>query len=170
MGRLTKEGFASDDYETPDYVMDYITRHWGPPELDLCATAEIAKAVLWFGSDRIDPREQNGLRAAWPGGRLGVVFCNPPYSGPGPWVQLMVNARERYRWGVMVLPSSVSVGWWRYLHMQAQDVVHIWPRVAFCNPLTHEPLKGPPGPVSLVVFDGLAPDAPIRYRYQELRP
>lgn len=171
MGRQTKHGFSTDDYETPGYVIDYVIRHWGPPDLDLCATQGTTKAPRYFGPDRGEPAIQDGLRAIWGQSPVRVVWCNPPYSNPAPWVDLVADNRHWYRWGIMLLPSTVEVAWWRKgVHENAQDVIHIHPRVAFLNPLTHKPLKGPRGPVSLVVFDGLAPDAPIRYRYEELRP
>jgi len=69
---------AREDWETPWEVVRALEADFGAFELDPCATAQSAKAPLWFGL------EQDGLAQRWAPKR---VFMNPPYGGViGKWI------------------------------------------------------------------------------------
>jgi hypothetical protein len=91
-----------------------------------------------FGTDPCCPRkdhwtaetcwtlEDNGLKQDW----HGLVFCNPPYSNPLPWVEKL---REHPDGGIMFVPVRQS--WW--FQQAALGSCSAWAlletRIAFCG-------------------------------------
>lgn len=70
--------------------------------------------------------EDNGLDQPW----SGLVFCNPPYSSPLPWVERL---REHPEGGIMLVPVRQS--WW--FQQAALASCTAWAlletRIAFCD-------------------------------------
>lgn len=70
--------------------------------------------------------EDNGLDQPW----SGLVFCNPPYSNPLPWVERL---REHPEGGIMFVPVRQS--WW--FQQAAIGSCSAWAlletRIAFCG-------------------------------------
>ena len=54
--------------------------------------------------------EENGLAEDW--GAV-PVFCNPPYSNPGPWAEKAYNASLAGATVVMLVKVSTDTKWWR---------------------------------------------------------
>jgi phage N-6-adenine-methyltransferase len=91
-----------DNIETPPWLFDRLNRRfrfvW-----DAAATAENSKvgAVL------------NCLEVAWADvARGGVVFMNPPYSDPTPFVRAASDAAVRGVPTVALLKGDPSTRWW----------------------------------------------------------
>lgn len=90
---------------------------WGGEDLEALLAAvprvgpgDVRDEVLDFNDDPTsDDRftiEDDGLTAPWE----GLVWMNPPYSNPGPWVARFLDHAN----GVALLPFSNSA-WWRNL-------------------------------------------------------
>jgi len=150
-----------ESYRTPPHVMRYVCERWEPPELDVAAASGNKQAARYFTA------ADDALTCSWES--RGLVWCNPPYTRPGPWVDKAVEERTRARLIVMLLPAAVDTKWWRVLHRRASEVIHIWPRVCFLDPDTLKPYGRPPGGVALVVFDRHSLAMSCRYSHVELR-
>jgi phage N-6-adenine-methyltransferase len=102
---------AVDDRGTDPAFIAGLEERFGPFTLDVAAAEHNRKAPAWY-----DVRS-NGLRLEW----FGRVWCNPPYSDCGAWVQKAWwewNADRHDNLGpdliVMLLPANrVEQGWWQ---------------------------------------------------------
>lgn len=99
-----------DDRETLPEEFERLDDEYGPFTLDVAAAPHNTKC------ERFYTREQDALTMAW----RGVVWCNPPYSDIGEWVQ-----KAWQEWGmvghdtpperiVMLLPANrTEQRWWQ---------------------------------------------------------
>lgn len=100
--------FSSDsqEWETPDYLFEFLQDLYGPFDLDPAATNENSKCDLFYD------KELDGLFQDW----FGKVFTNPPY-GRGKitekWVNKMFDEMEREEVGIVValLPARTETVW-----------------------------------------------------------
>ena len=98
---------SSDTWLTPPDLINLL----GPFDLDPCSS----QGMPWRTAKRMIALPQSGLKITW----RGLVFCNPPYSNVGPWVDrmvehghgiLLVSAKSPdSNWGNKMLRSSTSV-------------------------------------------------------------
>jgi DNA N-6-adenine-methyltransferase (Dam) len=94
----------SDDWRTPDWLR-----------------------ALLAPKDAFDPCPNgatDGLTCVWPTDR--VVYINPPYSNPGPWV---ARAAKHQGPVVLLLRDDPSTAWWDY--SDGFEVIHIGQRIRF---------------------------------------
>lgn len=94
-----------DDRRTPAGLFreqDYLHRF----TLDVAASEENAKLPAFFSIDT------DGLAQSWAGHR---VWCNPPYSNIGPWVEkAWAEMRAACELVVMLLPANrTEQSWWQ---------------------------------------------------------
>jgi phage N-6-adenine-methyltransferase len=98
-----------DDRGTDPEFMARLAERFGAFDLDAAAAPHNAKAPTFY------TREDDGLSQSW----SGRVWCNPPYSDCGAWVQkawaewrrLTIPAAELI---VMLLPANrVEQKWWQ---------------------------------------------------------
>lgn len=137
MGRMppkpTRES-CRDSRATPPELLEALEREFrftlDPCPLDDSA---VAGSSLW-GRD--------GLMLGWGGHR---VFCNPPYSDIGLWLE---KAREATL-AVYLLPVKSDLGWWHRHVMAASEVRFILGRLRFGGMS-----GGAPFASAVVVFDG----------------
>jgi phage N-6-adenine-methyltransferase len=81
--------------------------------VDVAASAHNAKLPRYFSI------EDDGLSRSWAGER---VWCNPPYSSIGPWVEKAWAEHERAELIVMLLPANrTEQGWWQDLVEPRRD-------------------------------------------------
>lgn len=66
-----------DDRGTDRAFFDQLSARFGGFDLDVAAAAHNAKCKRWYGI------ADDGLSQPW----TGAVWCNPPYSNIGAWVQ-----------------------------------------------------------------------------------
>lgn len=110
---------------------------WGtPPELyatldaefrftlDAAADPELAKAPRWFGP------EEDGLAQTWE----GSVFCNPPYSACGVWVEKGRLSAEAGATVVMLLPARTDTRWFHDHVLGHAEIRFIRGRVRYVGP------------------------------------
>src|SRR5579863_6397415 len=84
----------NDNYATPDYLYQSLEREFGLT-LDPCP---------------LDPdHDADGLQLDWTG---HVIFCNPPWSDPLPWVEKALVSKCIT---VFVLPARTDTEWFRRL-------------------------------------------------------
>lgn len=93
-----------DDRRTPREVFDPLDEEFGFT-LDVAASAENALTEAYYDL------ETDGLSQPW----SGVVWCNPPYSQIGPWVEKAACEIEFHADViVMLLPANrTEQTWWQ---------------------------------------------------------
>jgi phage N-6-adenine-methyltransferase len=108
----TMTSSSSDEWPTPQWLVDVLAAEFGPFCLDPAATAENAKAPLFFTKD------DDGLSQPW----KGRVWLNPPYgTALTPW---MTKARDEVARGnadvvVCLVPARVNARWWLRAYEEA---------------------------------------------------
>ena len=94
-----------DDRETHPSMFDAWDRRFGGFTVDVAAAEHNTKCARFF------TREQDGLTQSWAGER---VWCNPPYSSIGPWVEKAWREWPSTRGIVMLLPANrTEQSWWQ---------------------------------------------------------
>lgn len=95
-----------DDRGTaPEFVASLEARFGESFTLDVAAAAHNTKAPRYF------TRADDGLAQSWAGER---VWCNPPYSNIGDWVNKAWEERHESRGIVMLLPANrTEQKWWQ---------------------------------------------------------
>jgi phage N-6-adenine-methyltransferase len=89
---------------TPDSVWQSIAAEFGPFDLDVAASAENARCSRFYTID------DDGLVQPWE----GRVWCNPPFSNLGPWVEKATRESTRAARIVMLLPANrTEQRWWQ---------------------------------------------------------
>lgn len=84
----------NDNFSTPDYLYQSLEREFGLT-LDPCP---------------LNPEpDTDGLALDWTG---EVIFCNPPWSNPLPWIEKALTSRCIT---VFVLPARTDTEWFRRL-------------------------------------------------------
>lgn len=145
---------AVDDRGTAPEVFGPLNDRFGFT-LDVAAAEHNAKCVRYF-----DIRA-DGLRQSWAGER---VWCNPPYSNIGAWVEKAWAEQQNCPLIVMLLPANrTEQGWWQD-HIEpyrdganperAVRVEFLRGRMRFVRPGQQEigPNERPPFGVCLVIW------------------
>ena len=83
---------TTDDVYTPPHIFDGLGLTF---DLDVCAPPG---GLPWVPARRHYSVNDDGLTAPWE----GLVWCNPPYSGPGPWVERFLDHGN----GVALIPLT----------------------------------------------------------------
>ena len=89
---------TSDDYYTPRWIFDAAGLVF---DLDVAAPVDPHRRTCPARS-YLTPVE-DGLRTPWE----GLVWMNPPYSRPGPWVEMFA----RHRHGLALCPATKRARW-----------------------------------------------------------
>ena len=97
------EGWTSDDWATPQSIIDEFETEFGQFDLDACARPETAKAPAFF------TKADNALARRW----YGRVWMNPPFSNPQPWLEKAVHETVGRHADLVValLPAATDTGW-----------------------------------------------------------
>lgn len=157
---------ATDDRRTPDDL--WMRQHEGHRfTIDVAASAENAKLPLYFDIER------DGLVQSWHGHR---VWCNPPYSQMGLWIEKawkeMHNGCELV---VMLAPANrTEQGWWQENVEPYRDDRGAWNgvsirvrflagRIRFQRPGWTKPTKGDRPPFGLCLLIWIRRDTIIHY-------
>ena len=117
-----------DDRATTGELFDPLNSRFGFT-VDVAAASHNAKCERYYD------RETDGLAHPWAN---ETIWCNPPYSNIGPWVEKAWAEHEGTGGGiVMLLPNNrAEQGWW-------QDMVEPF-RDRHGSPLHTEMLRGRP--------------------------
>lgn len=129
----------SDEWYTPQAVYDELNSEFHF-NLDPCATHESHKCERYF------TKEDDGLQKKWGGYR---VFCNPPYSEIGKWVEKAYReTREDNTLVVMLIPARTDTKYFHNFIYQRSEIRFVKGRLHFSN-------KGcAPFPSMIVIFRG----------------
>jgi len=101
----------TDDQHTPQWLLDLVAELWPDGiDVDPCwARGSLVQARLTY--DGSTP-ERDGLALPWSG---RTVWCNPPYSRPGPWADRMAKhaASTPNAEGLLLVNTTTTTKWWR---------------------------------------------------------
>ncbi len=135
---------ASDEWPTPQWLVDTLAAEFGPFDLDPAASPDNAKAPVFF------TRTDDGLAQPW----KGRVWLNPPY---GPQLRRwLAKARAEVAAGnaeivVCLVPVRTGTKWWAEAVRDAALVL-FWPaRIKFGST---DGVHGAPGFDSAVIVYG----------------
>jgi site-specific DNA-methyltransferase (adenine-specific) len=101
----TATSSASDEWPTPQWLVDRLAAEFGPFDLDPASTRSSAKAPVFYTKD------DDGLAQPW----KGRVWCNPPYGYTiGRWTAKARDevAAARADLVVMLVPVRTGSRWW----------------------------------------------------------
>jgi hypothetical protein len=105
----------SDECYTPPWVFDALGLRF---DLDVCGVHEGA----FVPADRIYTLADDGLSQPWD----GLVWMNPPFSKPGPWVARFMSHRN----GVALCPFAKS-NWYNALFVDCDTATPLPPTIRF---------------------------------------
>ena len=96
---------TNDDLCTPEWVLDLV-RQINPIALDPCYN-------LWAKTNPTESfdREANGLERNWMPSGGGLVYVNPPYSKPHPWIQRCVEVSAGGYEVMLLVKHDPSTNW-----------------------------------------------------------
>ena len=97
--RSAKDYTPADDYYTPKPIFDALGLTF---DIDVCAPTG---GVPWIPAKQSFDLETDGLSQDWD----ALVWCNPPYSKPGPWIDKFIEHGN----GIMLVQISRSKGFMR---------------------------------------------------------
>ena len=106
---------AKPDWATPWWLVRHCEGYFLLPfDLDVCATADNAKAPRFF-----TPAD-DGLAQPW----HGRCWCNPPYGREiGLWTRKAATEAERGASVVLLLPARTDTAWWHDDVVSAASVI-----------------------------------------------
>ena len=137
------DGWTSDEWATPQAVIDRLVEEFGRFDLDPCARDHTAKAETYFTVD------DDGLSRPW----FGRVFVNPPYSKPRPWCE---KANQETKRGnvdlvVMLLPAATDTRWFHESVLPDAEIRFVRGRVRFVG-WEGTPIPAPKSPSLLAIY------------------
>lgn len=100
---------TTDDYYTPAWVFERMGVEF---DLDVCAPPG---GIPWIPAKRYFTQEDDGLSQPW----KGLVWMNPPFSEPAPWVDRFMDHGN----GVCLVPASN--GRWFHDLWHAADAIAV---------------------------------------------
>lgn len=114
----------SDEWSTPQWLFDYLSKTYGPFTLDPCATKENTKCEKYFTI------EQDGLKQSWSGHR---VFINPPYGNIKNWVKKCYEeaTSSYYTTAIMLIPARTDTKYWHDYVMKSYQIGFVKGRLKF---------------------------------------
>lgn len=98
----------ADDWYTPKWVFDDLGIDF---DLDVCAPKE---KLEWIPAKKHFSVDVDGLSQQWG----GVVWMNPPYSKPSPWIDRFLEHNN----GVALVPMSKSA-WFQKVWQSEAEIV-----------------------------------------------
>lgn len=107
MAPRQRPGLSKQDYQTPpEYIKALEDRLQDELSFDLAASASNTVAPRYY--DEYD----DSLIQSW-NEWYGWLYCNPPYSAIGPWVQKAWFEAQLGAQVAMLVPASTGSNWWR---------------------------------------------------------
>lgn len=111
---------ASDEWPTDQAVVNYWAARVGPVGLDVCATADNAKAPRFY------TKNQNALMQDWARDADGsAAWMNPPYSDIEPFIVKALEESARGLVVVALLPARTDRPWFHRI-LAEQRRCEIW--------------------------------------------
>lgn len=130
----------SDEWSTPQNVFDALNLEF-EFDLDPCATDENHKCNQYY------TKEDDGLTKDWGGCR---VFCNPPYSRIGAWVEKCFREGQKdHTLVVLIIPSRTDTKYFHNFIYNRSEIRFIKGRLKFGGHTENAPF-----PSMVVIFRG----------------
>lgn len=111
-----------DEWYTPRWLLDALGLTY---DLDVCAPADPALSAV--AAHRHYTAADDGLAQPW----TGTVWCNPPYSQPGPWAQRSIEHAD----GLLLTHIPMNAEWcadvWQHC-----DAIRLFQAIEFTRPDT----------------------------------
>ncbi len=128
---------SNDNWQTPQWLFNWLNRQYGPFDVDLAASHANHKLSNYYSLDHDALSSQTHWRNHSNG------FCNPPYSNLKPWLEKAVAEQLHGFRSTWVLPAWNGERFWRDTVFKcAAEVTLIFGRVAFINPVTGQEIPG----------------------------
>lgn len=125
---------ATDSFLTPPAVAEWLLR-MGGVGLDPCSNMDSmiqARRRIMLpehvrGVRPIGVEIGSGLDIDWGGN--GLVWCNPPYSRPAPWLERMTEPVDEI---IYLIPAATSEGWWHdFVVPYSTEILFVKGRMTF---------------------------------------
>lgn len=130
----------SDEWSTPAEIYDSLNAEFGF-NLDPCSTDDNHKC------DRYFTKEDDGLKMHWGGSR---VFCNPPYSVIGKWVEKAFReSKEDNTLVVLLIPARTDTKYFHDFIYNRAEIRFVKGRLKF-----GESKNSAPFPSMVVIYRG----------------
>lgn len=143
-GIATEHISDTDDYWTPPAIIASL----GVERFDL-DPASPPDGVPWIPATNRYTQQDDGLLQPW----RGLVWLNPPYSSPGPWIQRLADHSN----GIALLPVDTSTIWWHEQLLRADTLCFLKGRPRFVRPGSDDTLPARWAVVLAGFGDGAAP-------------
>ena len=101
---------SSDDWYTPPSLFEQMQVEF---DLDVCSPPG---GVPWIPAKRYFTENDDGLAQPWE----GFVWCNPPYSDPGPWMDRIRGHGN----GIILVRADLSSGAY-FRAFEDADYLHV---------------------------------------------
>ena len=133
-----KPGQSEQRVGTPVEYLDWVRAKFGYQftwDLAANATNTVCPSPRFFGPG--SPSGEDAFREPWIGCGEGL-WCNPPYTDIGPWVERCSQHDSRQGCIFVLVPASVGSTWWRdFVHGKAH--VFFGRRICFVGHTTSYP-------------------------------
>jgi len=134
----------SDEWMTPDEILDAVGSVLGQIDLDPCAERTDGRANVPAGQHF--GKKLDGLIQVW----SGTVYMNAPYSEAGAFVEKLIKSWRdgEVTQAIALLPSRTDQGWYQTLHAVA-PVCSVLGRIRFKLPSGELGASGAPFPSAI---------------------
>lgn len=109
--QAAQEAAEKDDQHTPQWLLDLVAEIWPKGiDVDPCwSPGSLVRARLTYDGTS---SAQDGLAQPWTGDR---AWCNPPYSGVGPWADRVAAhvVASLTSEALLLVNTATTVKWWR---------------------------------------------------------
>ena len=142
MGNWNKTS-SHDEWLTPPELFAVLDKEFHFM-LDAAASDDNTLCHAWY------TEEENALTQEW---CHRSVFCNPPYSLIGPFVQKAYEQAARHgNTVVLLIPTYTDPKYWRDYVTKAHEVRHLVGRIRFIDGVTKTKRMSARFPSSVIVF------------------
>ena len=135
----------SNEWYTPQYIIDWVESNFGEIDLDPCASKHTNIGRINYTI------EDGGLTKEW----KGVVYVNPPYGRDiKKWVKKAKESRMTANKVIMLIPARTDTSYWHEYIFDYSSIYFIKGRIKFLD----EELKERDAatfPSAIIVFDRL---------------
>ena len=111
---------ANDELYTPKFIFDQLGCVF---DLDVASSGN---ENIQVPSKNRFTIENDALVQEW----HGLVWMNPPFSKPSPWVDKWLKHAN----GIALLPLSGNSQWWQKIWKSQASVIMMRPNIGFTNP------------------------------------
>lgn len=119
---------GTDDWTTPPDLFAYLSSHYGPFDLDPCASKDGARLPVPVQYTIDD----DGLSKSWNvhPSKITRAFVNPPYSEIGKWVDKALTEQLDF---CFLVPARTDTKWFYKLYQHSYTLAFIKGRLRFGN-------------------------------------